>query len=410
MFILQRALKFAQVHFNVGEPSKHFCLLRCLDIVSPFMILERKRSELEIGFKTLCLSILFIHIVGLAYDILRQHDIRGALDIYSMLSVFVCIYVRPLCLRSFRESISAMDQLDANPRFRKGTPYGDAIRQQVVHKDNVYLGSAMAMHSFTVVLYIWHNLTTQNSFLTLVTYWPTDLSDVSPVLDKLAQTAYCLVAFLWGWSHAAGQVTIIVLLRIAVAEFRVFLESLVRLDEQIEETGKAYPELSHERIVCDLLHEHARRHQELIVVMMRLRKMLRIYTLVHFSLYMSIVATFMTRMLVITGASSLGTAVSLLATMIFFFETLGMCLLVEQLIQLNRKVNFALYSFDWPKCLPFGHAIKRTIMLMIMQSSNTNDFSAGGLTKISAELFAKSCRLVYTMMMCMANLANVNAE
>uniref|UniRef100_A0A182IWR6 Uncharacterized protein n=1 Tax=Anopheles atroparvus TaxID=41427 RepID=A0A182IWR6_ANOAO len=406
MFILQKALRFAQTHYDVGDPSKHFCLLRCLDIVSPFMLLQRKRSNLEVAFKTLWLFILFSQLVAVTYDFFHQKDIRAALDVFCMVSLYLSVFIRPACLRNFRSDIGTMERLDTNPRFRVGTPYGDAIRKNIAHKDNLYLGSAIMAHFITITVYVWHNLTHQDSLVTLVTYWPTDLAAVSPTLDRLVQAAYCMTAYVWGWSHGSGQVNVIVFLRMTIAEFRVFLYSLATLDEQIETIQQTDPDVPRERIVCDLLHEHARRHRELIVVMMRLRDMLRIYMLVHFSMYLAIAATFLARMIVITGASSLGLALPLLATLIFFFETLVLCLLMEQLIQLNQKVGFTLYSFDWPRCLPFGNSIKRTVMLMIMQANNPNDFSVGGLTNVSAELFANSCRIIYSMMMCMANLAN----
>uniref|UniRef100_A0A182J5B1 Uncharacterized protein n=1 Tax=Anopheles atroparvus TaxID=41427 RepID=A0A182J5B1_ANOAO len=406
MFILQKALRFAQTHYDVGDPSKHFCLLRCLDIVSPFMLLQRKRSELEVAFKTLLLSILFSECVALTYDFFREKDIRAALDIFCILSLYLSIFIRGICLLRSRMDIGAMERLDTNPRFRVGTPYGDAIRQNIAHKDNLYLGSAIVSHFIAAIVFTFHNVTHQDSFVTLITYWPTDLAAISPTLDRLVQAAYCMTAFLWGWSHGSGQVNVIVFLRMTIAEFRVFLYSLATLNEQIETIQQTDPDVPRERIVCDLLHEHARRHRELIVVMMRLRDMLRIYMLVHFAMYLTLATASLARMIVITGTSSLGLALPLLLTVIFFFETLVLCLLMEQLIQLNQKVGFTLYSFDWARCLPFGRSIKRTVMLMIMQANNPNNFSVGGLTNVSAELFAKSCRIIYSMMMCMANLAN----
>uniref|UniRef100_A0A182NZB3 Uncharacterized protein n=1 Tax=Anopheles dirus TaxID=7168 RepID=A0A182NZB3_9DIPT len=406
MDIIQRVLLFLQEHFNVGHPLKHFCLLRCLDVVSPAMLIQRTRSKLEVGIKTLGLCLLLTHPVALAYDFSMERDVRAAMDIFCMLSLYSSIIARSTCLRQYQPHINALERLDASPQFRVGIPSAERIRCQVVTANNRYLGCALVFHFLTVTVYVWQNMSVEDSFVTIITYSPVDLSKSAPMLDKMAQLFYCLTGYVWAWYHAAGQLTVIISLRLVIAEFRVFIDSLATFDGQISERLPAErSDTDEERVVRELLHEHARRHSQLIVSMMHLRMVLRMYSLVHFSFYMTIMAAFMTRVFIIPGSSSLGMAIPLLVTVIFFFESLGLCLLVEKLVQLNRKVSTVLYAFDWPRYLRFGRTFKRTMMLMIMQANSTRDFSAGGLTTVSAELFAKTCRLVYTMMMCMANLA-----
>uniref|UniRef100_A0A182QPQ3 Odorant receptor n=1 Tax=Anopheles farauti TaxID=69004 RepID=A0A182QPQ3_9DIPT len=404
--ILQQILKLLQTHFNVGHPLNHFCLLRCLDVISPAMLIQRPRSKLEVGLKTFGLCIMLTYTMTLAYDFSQQPDVRAAMDIFCMLSLFSSIVARSTCLRQYQPHINALERLDANPQFRVGIPSAEQIRRKVAMENNRFFGTALVYHFLTVTLYVWQNMWVENSFVTIITYAPVDLSQYSPTLDRLAQLFYCLSAYVWAWYYAAGQLTVIISLRLAISEFRVFLHSLATLDDQIKERlASDQTNAGEEQIVRELLQEHARRHSQLIVVMMHLRMTLYIYSLVHFSFYMTIVAAFMTRVLIIPGSSSLGMAIPLLVTIIFFFETLALCLLVENLVLLNREVGIVLYGFDWTRYLRYGRSIKRTMMLMIMQANNTRDVSAGGLTTVSAELFAKTCRIVYTMIMGMANLA-----
>uniref|UniRef100_A0A182YAR8 Odorant receptor n=1 Tax=Anopheles stephensi TaxID=30069 RepID=A0A182YAR8_ANOST len=407
--VVKRALLYSfsllQHHFNVGHPLEHFCLLRCLDVVSPAMLIQRPRSGLEIGIKTLSLSVLLTHVVGLAYDLTQQEDIRVAMDIFCMLSLFSSLFARNTCLRQYQSHIIAMERLDANPGFEVGVPYAETIRHRTVTQNNRYLGWYLVSHFLTVTIYVTQNMAMQGSFVKIITHFPIDLSGYAPALDTMTQFFYTVAGYGWAWYHAAGQLIVIVLLRFVIAEFRVFLHSLATLDEQIHDRLLLELDGNEERVVRELLYKHARQHSQLIVVVMHLRAILRIYSLVHFSFYMIIMAAFMARVLVIPGSSSLGMAIPVLVTIVFFLETFGLCMLVEKLVQLNRRVSVNLYGFGWTRYLQYGHSIKRTMMLMIMQANNTKDFSAGGLTTVSAELFAKTCRLVYTMMMGMANLA-----
>uniref|UniRef100_A0A182T0K0 Odorant receptor n=1 Tax=Anopheles maculatus TaxID=74869 RepID=A0A182T0K0_9DIPT len=302
-----------------------------------------------------------------------------------------------------------MERLDKNPNFEVGTPYAQTLRHRTVTQNNRYLGSYLVFHFLIVTVYVSQNMAMEDSFVKVITHFPVDLSEYAPALDTVTEFFYVLAGYGWAWYHAAGQLTIIVFLRFAITEFRVFLHSLATLDEQIHDRLLLKLDGNEERVVRELLYKHARQHSRLIVMVMHLRAILRIYSLVHFSFYMIIMAAFMARVLVIPGSSSLGMAIPVMVTVVFCFETFGLCMLVEKLVQLNRRVSINLYGFSWTQYLQYGHSIKRTIMLMIMQANNTKDFSAGGLTTVSAELFAKTCRLVYTMMMGMANLASKGA-
>uniref|UniRef100_A0A182R692 Uncharacterized protein n=1 Tax=Anopheles funestus TaxID=62324 RepID=A0A182R692_ANOFN len=403
--IVQCGLSFLQDHFNVGHPSKHFCLLRCLDVVSPAMLIQRPRSNLELCIKMISLVILLTHTAGLAYDIFHQEDVRVAMDIFSILSMFSAVVARNTCLQQYQSHINAMELLDENPNFEVGTPYAETIRRRTVKQNNRYLGSYLMALFLTAIVWVCQNMVMKNSFVTIITHFPIDLSERAPVLERLTQLFYTFASFLWAWYHATGQLIIIVLIRFTITEFRVFLHSLSTLDTQIHDQLLLDPEGNEERVVREVVYKHARRHSELIVAVMHMRMILRNYSLVHFSFYMIIMAAFMARVLVIPGSSSLGMVIPLLVTAVFFLETLGLCMLIEQLIELNRSVSFQLYGFNWTRYLPYGNSIKRTMMLMIMQANNTKDFSAGGLTTVSADLFAKTCRLIYTIMMGMANLA-----
>uniref|UniRef100_A0A182IIQ7 Uncharacterized protein n=2 Tax=Anopheles arabiensis TaxID=7173 RepID=A0A182IIQ7_ANOAR len=410
MTVVHRIVSFGynllQRHFNVGHPTEQFFLLRCLDVVSPAMLLQRPRSNLEVALKTLCLSVMVAHSIALAYDFSQQTDVRLAMDMLCMLSLFVSIILRGTCMRQYLAHIDALDRLERRPTFRVGTPYADESRRNVALQNSRYLGVALVMHLLTVTMYVIQNMVRENSFVKIITSFPIDLSERAPVLERVADLCYSLVGYVWGWYHGATQLTIIVLLRYAITEFRVFLHSLDSLDDQLRqrrEQSQGAPD--EERILRELLYEHARHHSQLIVVVTHLRTLLHNYSLVHFSFYMIIVATFMTRVLIIPGRSSFGLAIPLLVTTIYFLETFGMCMLVEMLVQLNRKVSTSLYGFSWPQYLRYGRTIKRPMMLMIMQANMTKDFSAGGLTTVSAELFAKTCRMIYTMMMFMANMA-----
>ncbi|XP_050072219.1 uncharacterized protein LOC126560101 [Anopheles maculipalpis] len=408
--VLLRALhygfRFLQENFNVGHHLEHFCLLRCVDIVSPAMLIHRPRSGVEIGIKTLGLSVMLTHMVGLMYDFTQQDDIRVSMDIFCMLSLFTSLFARHLCLRQYQSHINALERLDKDPTFERDLPYAVTIRHRTVMQNNRYIGSYLASHLLFVIVYVVQNMVTEDSFVKIITHFPIDLSEYAPILDTLAQLCYSLIGFGWAWYHACGQITIIVLVRFAITEFQVFLHSLATFDDQIHERLLLETDGNVERVLRELLYKHARQHSHLIVVLMHLRTILRAYSLVHFAFYLNMMAAFLARVYVIPGSSSLGMAIPLLVTMVFFVETFGLCMLVEELVQLNRKVAFNLYGFSWTRYLHYGHTIKRTMMLMIMQATNTKDFSAGGLTTVSAELFAKTCRLVYTMMMAMANLAS----
>uniref|UniRef100_A0A182R691 Odorant receptor n=1 Tax=Anopheles funestus TaxID=62324 RepID=A0A182R691_ANOFN len=369
------------------------------------MLIQRPRSNLEIGIKKICLSILIAHLVGMAYDLTHQEDVRVVMDIFSMLTMFSSIVVRNICLKQYQSHINAMELLDENPNFEVGTPYAETIRRRTVKQNNRYLGSYLVCQFLCATVWVCQNMAVKDSFVTIITHFPIDLSERAPTFDTLTQLCYACAGYFWAWYHAMGQMIIIVLLRFTITEFRVFLHSLATLDTQIHDQLLLDPEGNEERVVREVVYKHARRHSELIVAVMHMRMIIRNYSLVHFSFYMIIVAAFMARVLVIPGSSSLGMAVPLLATAVFFVETFGLCMLVETLVQLNRSVSFQLYGFNWTRYLPYGNSIKRTMMLMIMQANNTNDFSAGGLTTVSADLFAKTCRLIYTIMMGMANLA-----
>uniref|UniRef100_A0A182PYZ1 Uncharacterized protein n=1 Tax=Anopheles epiroticus TaxID=199890 RepID=A0A182PYZ1_9DIPT len=405
MALLQRAIEIIynllQDHYDVGHPSKQFFLLRCLDVVSPAMLIPRPRSNLEVAIKTLCLGIMISHIVGLTYDLCQQTDVRLAMDMLSMLSLFSSTIMRGMCMQQYTSHIHTLEKIERKPTFRVGKPYVDLTRKTVASQNNRVLGCVLVMHFLTASVYVCQNMMMKDSFVKIITCFPFDLS---PPLEKLAELCYSLVGYLWAWYHAATQLTIIVLLRFAITEFRVFLHSLATLDDQIQE--RLLVDHDEERVVRDLLHEHARQHSHLVVVVMRLRELLRTYSLLHFFFYMIIMASLMTRTAIIPGSSSLGYAIPLLVALIFFFETFGLCMLVESLVQLNRKVSIQLYEFSWPQYLRYGRSLKRTMILMIMQANTTQDFSAGGMTTVSAELFAKSCRLIYTITMFMANLAS----
>uniref|UniRef100_A0A182VZ49 Uncharacterized protein n=1 Tax=Anopheles minimus TaxID=112268 RepID=A0A182VZ49_9DIPT len=407
--IVQYGLSVLQDHFNVGHPLKSFCLLRCLDVVSPAMLIQRPRSRLEVFIKTICLSVLLTHLVGLAYDFFHQQDVRVAMDIFSMFVLFSSIVVRNTCLHHYQSHINAMECVTENPNFELDTPYAQFIRERTVTQNNRYLGTYLVAQFFCATVWVGQNMVMKDSFVTIITHFPIDLAERAPALDKLTQLFYVLAGYLWAWYHAAGQMIIIVLLRFTITEFRVFLHSLSTLDTHIHDQLLLEPEGNVERVVRQLLYREARQHSQLIVAVEHLRTILYNYSLVHFSFYMIIVAAFLARVFVVPGSSSLGMAVPLLATAVFFIETFGLCMLVEQLVLLNRSVSINLYGFNWPRYLQYGHSIKRTMMLMIMQASNTSDFSAGGLTTVSAELFAKTCRLIYTIMMGMANLATKEA-
>uniref|UniRef100_A0A182KAD4 Uncharacterized protein n=1 Tax=Anopheles christyi TaxID=43041 RepID=A0A182KAD4_9DIPT len=401
--LIMMLLHFKESNISQGEEPLKSQLY--VFISTAAMLIRRPRSKLEVGLKTLCLSLMVTHSSALTYDLLQQRDIRLAMDMLCMLSLFVSIIVRSTCMRQYISHIHALERLEKKPTFRVGTPYAEMSRRTVVSQNYRYLGLALVAHSLTVTVYTTQNMTVKDSFVKIITYFPIDLSERYPTLDTMVQLCYSLTGYVWAWYHAATQLTIIVLLRFAITEFQVFLHSLDTLDDQIDERLTAEPGQDVERVLLDILHEHARYHSQLIEVVMHLRTLLRTYSLVHFAFYMIIVAAFMTRFFIIPGSSTLGMVIPMLVTVIFLFETFGLCMLVEMLVQLNRKVGINLYGFNWPKYLRYGNSIKRTMTLMIMQANTTEDFSAGGLTTVSADLFAKSCRLIYTMMMAMANLA-----
>ncbi|XP_052863850.1 odorant receptor coreceptor-like [Anopheles cruzii] len=195
---------------------------------------------------------------------------------------------------------------------------------------------------------------------------------------------------------------IITIVRLLIAEFRVLIDSLKTLDQQIhaQQHAKSGAGSNGARTALkELLREHIERHQELIRTMHRLRSLLRFPSLLHIGFYLIAEAAFLVRLLIIKGEFALGLMIPLTATSLFIFEIFVFCMHIETLLDLNEQVGFVLYSFRWYDHMQLGKSYRQNISIVLFQAHNTIPFTAGGTFIINAELFANLVRITYSVVM-----------
>lgn len=79
----------------------------------------------------------------------------------------------------------------------------------------------------------------------------------------------------------------------------------------------------------------------------------------------------------------------------------------------NRQIGTILYNFDWPRLLRFSihyrrqyFSVRRTILLVILQSQQSLRFSYGAHGEISMHSFAELMQKSYSMLTFMLQFQN----
>ncbi|XP_035893454.1 uncharacterized protein LOC118503850 [Anopheles stephensi] len=232
------------------------------------------------------------------------------------------------------------------------------------------------------------------------------------------QIVYGMVTACWGIIYVLSFIGFYMLL----AVFRLEMELLARSFRQLEETLLPDQERidtmdqdQTERACWNKLQAELtiriKRHVELLENLRIFRSIVAPFAFLQYYCTFGLIADsfFVVSFEGFTGYSM---AYVLFASFLIL-ESLLLCRGVEDLNDLNRQIGTILYNFDWPRLLRFSvryrheyRSVRRTILLVILQSQQSLRFSYGAHGEISMHSFAELMQKSYSMLTFMLQLQN----
>uniref|UniRef100_A0A182RV58 Uncharacterized protein n=1 Tax=Anopheles funestus TaxID=62324 RepID=A0A182RV58_ANOFN len=231
------------------------------------------------------------------------------------------------------------------------------------------------------------------------------------------QIVYGMVTACWGIIYVLSFIVFYMLL----AGFRLEMELLGRSFQQLEDTLL----LDHEH-PCIMEDEDERSYWSKLQAILTIRIKRHVELLENLRLFRSIVAPFAFLQYYCTfgliadsffvvsfeGFTGYSMAYVLFASFLIL-ESLLLCRGVEDLNDLNRNIGTILYNFDWPRLLRYSiryrseyQSVRRTILLVILQTQQSLRFSYGAHGEISMHSFAELMQKSYSMLTFMLQLQN----
>ncbi|XP_050080926.1 uncharacterized protein LOC126568485 [Anopheles maculipalpis] len=231
------------------------------------------------------------------------------------------------------------------------------------------------------------------------------------------QMVYGMVTACWGIIYVLSFIGFYMLL----AGFRLEMELLVRSFQQLEETQQLNYEM-----ICTMEHQDEKNYWNKLQAELTIRIKRHVELLENLRIFRSIVAPFAFLQYYCTfgliadsffvvsfeGFTGYSMAYVLFASFLIL-ESLLLCRGVEDLNDLNRQIGTILYNFDWPRRLRFSiryraeyRNVRRTILLVILQSQQSLRFSYGAHGEISMHSFAELMQKSYSMLTFMLQLQN----
>uniref|UniRef100_A0A182NCC7 Uncharacterized protein n=1 Tax=Anopheles dirus TaxID=7168 RepID=A0A182NCC7_9DIPT len=237
----------------------------------------------------------------------------------------------------------------------------------------------------------------------------------------LVQIIYGMITACWGVIYVLSFIVFYMIL----AGFRLEMQVLARSFEQLEHTllidhgelillGLPMDDRDEQRYWRDLqttLKVRIKRHVELLENLRIFRSIVAPFAfLQYYSTFGLIADSFF--VVSFEGFSAYSMAYILFASFLIL-EALLLCRGVEDLNDLNRQIGSILYNFDWPRLLRFSsrykkeyESVRRTILLVILQSQQSLRFSYGGHGEISMNSFAELMQKSYSMLTFMLQFRN----
>nr|QXO34006.1 olfactory receptor Or62 [Anopheles arabiensis] len=228
------------------------------------------------------------------------------------------------------------------------------------------------------------------------------------------QLAYGMVTACWGIIYVLSFIVFYTLL----AGFRLEMQLLARSFQQLEETlvpagvgMEDQDEWEYWDNLQQRLNHRIKRHVELLENLRIFRSIVAPFAfLQYYSTFGLIADSFF--VVSFEGFTGYSMAYVLFASFLIL-ESLLLCRGVEDLNDLNRQIGTILYNFDWPRLLRFSihyrsqyFSVRRTILLVILQSQQSLRFSYGAHGEISMHSFAELMQKSYSMLTFMLQFQN----
>nr|QXO34010.1 olfactory receptor Or62 [Anopheles arabiensis] len=228
------------------------------------------------------------------------------------------------------------------------------------------------------------------------------------------QLAYGMVTACWGIIYVLSFIVFYTLL----AGFRLEMQLLARSFQQLEETlvpaGVGMDDQDEWKYWDNLqqrLNHRIKRHVELLENLRIFRSIVAPFAfLQYYSTFGLIADSFF--VVSFEGFTGYSMAYVLFASFLIL-ESLLLCRGVEDLNDLNRQIGTILYNFDWPRLLRFSihyrsqyFSVRRTILIVILQSQQSLRFSYGAHGEISMHSFAELMQKSYSMLTFMLQFQN----
>uniref|UniRef100_A0A182PV77 Uncharacterized protein n=1 Tax=Anopheles epiroticus TaxID=199890 RepID=A0A182PV77_9DIPT len=224
--------------------------------------------------------------------------------------------------------------------------------------------------------------------------------------SPVVQIVYGMVTACWGIIYVLSFIVFYMLL----TGFRLEMEVLARSFQQLEETlvppGMEMDDQDERKYWNDLqtkLTQRIKRHVDLLENLRILRSIVAPFAfLQYYSTFGLIADSFF--VVSFEGFTGYSMAYVLFASFLIL-ESLLLCRGVEDLNDLNRRIGTILYNFDWPRLLRYSIqfrreyiSVRRTILLVILQSQQSLRFSYGAHGEISMNSFAELMQKSYSML------------
>uniref|UniRef100_A0A182KEN7 Odorant receptor n=1 Tax=Anopheles christyi TaxID=43041 RepID=A0A182KEN7_9DIPT len=230
------------------------------------------------------------------------------------------------------------------------------------------------------------------------------------------QLVYGMVTACWGIIYVLSFIVFYMLL----AGFRLEMQLLTRSFQQLEDTLAPFGVEANEQDeqaywdkLQTTLTERIKRHVELLENLRIFRSIVAPFAfLQYYSTFGLIADSFF--VVSFEGFTGYSMAYVLFASFLIL-ESLLLCRGVEDLNDLvrNRQIGTYLYNFDWPRHLRFSTryrseycSVRRTILLVILQSQQSLRFSYGAHGEISMHSFAELMQKSYSMLTFMLQFQN----
>ncbi|XP_053660332.1 uncharacterized protein LOC128709358 [Anopheles marshallii] len=233
----------------------------------------------------------------------------------------------------------------------------------------------------------------------------------------VVQVIYGTVTACWGIIYVLSFIVFYMLL----AGFRLEMELLARSFLQLEDillvdrehafTMEDQDEQNYWNNLQATLTTRIKRHVELLENLRLFRSIVAPFAfLQYYSTFGLIADSFF--VVSFEGFTGYSMAYILFASFLIL-ESLLLCRGVEDLNDLNRLIGTNLYNFDWPRLLQFSvryrkeyQSVRRTVLLMILQTQQSLRFSYGAHGEISMNSFAELMQKSYSMLTFMLQFRN----